>query len=173
MLHPKKDSFPPILLKIHFLAGGGREEVASFTYITGKSQHFLTSTVRCKRGGSLPFERQTFIIISSNVMTDKLPHWNLSLYTNSPNKEVLKIRCIRNTPEQTLLLRLMAKSTTQSAKRLTKHKRNRQQTKRKNRIDRTDFSGSALHRWKSMMKGIISSVSLSFFPKRRDIRESG
>lgn len=45
MLRPKKDSFPPILLKIHCLAGGGREEVASFTYITGKSQHFLTSTV--------------------------------------------------------------------------------------------------------------------------------
>ena len=45
MLRPKKDSFPPILLKIHCLAGGGREEVASFTYITEKSQHFLTSTV--------------------------------------------------------------------------------------------------------------------------------
>ena len=45
MLRPKKDSFPPILLKIHCLAGGGREEVASFTYITGKSQHFLTFTV--------------------------------------------------------------------------------------------------------------------------------
>ena len=45
MLRPKKDSFPPILLKVHCLAGGGREEVASFTYITGKSQHFLTFTV--------------------------------------------------------------------------------------------------------------------------------
>ena len=68
--------------------------------------------------------------------------------------------CIRNTPQQTLLLRLMAKSTTQNAKRLTKHKRNRKQTNCKNRINRTDFSGSALHRWKSMMKGIISSLSL-------------
>lgn len=45
MLRPKKDSFPSILLKIHCLAGGGREEVASFTYITGKFQHFFTSTV--------------------------------------------------------------------------------------------------------------------------------
>ena len=54
----------------------------------------------------------------------------------------------------------MAKSTTQNAKRLTKHKRNRKQTNCKNRINRTDFSGSALHRWKSMMKGIISSLSL-------------
>ena len=68
--------------------------------------------------------------------------------------------CIRNTPQQTLLLRLLAKSTTQNAKRLTKHKRNRKQTNCKNRINRTDFSGSALHRWKSMMKGIISSLSL-------------
>ena len=72
MLRPKKDSFPPILLKIHCLAGGGREEVASFTY------HWevpaLLDLHCCKRGGSLPFERQTFIIISSSVMTDKFPH---------------------------------------------------------------------------------------------------
>lgn len=42
----KRTRFLPFCLKfIVSLAGGGREEVASFTYITGKFQHFFTSTV--------------------------------------------------------------------------------------------------------------------------------